>query len=166
MKNISACCLLLAALWLPTVVLADDPQLYRWTDAQGVIHYSDQPPTQPATDLATSAMPVFPAVDQAKLDQEQAALLAQAAALQQLVQAQAAAQAAARLAAAELAAQEAPPVVPATDDSYSPAPIYVNSAFVPRIYRANLYIPHHHGGSRSSPGLPSRPAISVLRPPH
>ncbi|HEX4300007.1 MAG TPA: DUF4124 domain-containing protein [Gammaproteobacteria bacterium] len=157
MKNILVCSLALVAALLSPVALADNPQLYKWTDAQGVIHYSDQPPQQPVADLATADIPAFPPVDQVEVDKQQAALLAQAVALQQLANAQAAAQAEARAAAMQLAALQAPPVAPAADDSYSPAPIYVNSAFVSRAYRANLYLPRRPAGH----------AISMDRPlPH
>ena len=157
---------LLGLLALSPAAFADNPQLFKWTDAQGVIHYSDQPPAQPAPDLKTSDMPVFPAVDQAKLDKEQAALLAEAAALQQLTLTQAKAQADAQLAAAELAAQ-VPLAAPATDGPSSPAPIYVASAFVPRSYRANLYLPRRTSGHAVSRMHPSfgHPAISVLSKP-
>lgn len=159
---------LFGLLVISPAAFADDPQLYRWTDAQGVVHYSDQPPAETAPDLKTSDMPAFPVVDQAKLDQEQAALLAEAAALQQLAQAQAAAQAAARLAAAELAARQTPPPVPATDDSHSSSPIYVSSAFVPRIYRANLYLPAGHRAPAPCARTPQflhSTSISLLRKP-
>jgi hypothetical protein len=98
-----------------------------------------------------------------KVDKQQAALLAQAVALQQLANAQAAAQAEARAAAAQLAALQTSPVAPAVDDSYSPAPIYVDSAFVPRAYRANLYLPRHPAGHATSMTypLPRRPAVSL-----
>ena len=158
---------LFGLLALAPAVFADAPQMYKWTDAQGVVHYSDQPPKQAVADLTSSDIPVFPAVDQAKLDKEQAALLAQAVALQQLAQAQAAALADARVAAAQLAALQAPSATPATDDSYSPAPIYVASAFVPRSYRRNLYVPNRpaaHSVALQHP-LPSRPAVSILQKP-
>jgi hypothetical protein len=166
MQNILVCCVVLAAASLSSAVLADNAQLYKWTDAQGVIHYSDQPPTQAVTDLATSDIPVFPAVDQAQVDKEQAALLAQAAALQQLAAARAAADSQARIAAAQEAAVQPQPTV-STDDVDAVAPIYVSSAFVPRIYRANLYLPRRPAGHVISMRHPSprRPAISLLSKP-
>lgn len=157
----------LAAVLLSPALLADNPQLYTWTDTQGIVHYSDQPPVQPVAGLKTSDLPEFPAVDQAKLDREQAALLAEAAALQRLAEAQAQALAEARLAAAQSAAAQQQPVVPASDDSSSPAPIYVSSAFVPRAYRANLYLPHRHPDHAAAKTrlTPDRPAISLLSRP-
>jgi hypothetical protein len=152
---------------LAPAVLADNPQLYKWTDAQGVMHYSDQPPKQPATDLNTSDMPVFPVVDQAKIDKEQAALLAQVVAMQRLAQVQAASQAESEAAAEQMAELQSQSFSAADDGSYSPEPIYVNSAFVPRAYRANLYL-LHQPSSRSvtqRPGSSSRPAMPVLRKP-
>ncbi|HEY1774221.1 MAG TPA: DUF4124 domain-containing protein [Gammaproteobacteria bacterium] len=162
MKAVLVFSVMCAAALLSRASLADNSQLYRWTDAQGVVHYSDQPPQQPVADLKTSDLPEFPAVDQAKLDKEQAALFAEAAALQQLAQTQAQAQADARLAAAALAADQVPAIVPATDDSYTPEPIYVSSAFVPRAYRANLYLPRRTSSQAVSRTRPSsgRPAMS------
>jgi hypothetical protein len=87
--------------------------------------------------------------------------------LQQLAQVQAAAQADARAAAAQLAATQAPLVAPAMDESDSPAPIYVRSAFVPHAYRANVYLPHRPAGHAISMDhpFPGRPAVSLLRKP-
>src|SRR5690348_18022692 len=86
LRALSLTPLLASSLLLPVAALADDPQLYRWTDPQGTVHYSDQPPAQPASDLVVSDIPSFPPVDPVKLAQEQAALLAEVAALQQLDQ--------------------------------------------------------------------------------
>jgi hypothetical protein len=168
MKNSLSCAALFAAaMLLAPAVLADNPQLYKWTDAQGVMHYSDQPPKQPAADLKTSDIPVFPAVDQAKIDKEQAALLAQVVAMQRLAQVQATAQAESEAAAEQLAELQAQSVVPVTDDSYSHSPIYMDSAFVPRAYRANLYLPHRPSGRSVTqrPVSSSQPAMPVLRKP-
>jgi hypothetical protein len=166
MKSVFVCCLMLAAASFSSLVHADDTQLYRWTDTQGVIHYSDQPPTQAVADLATTSIPVFPAIDQAKVDKEQAALLAQAAALQQLAAAQAAADAQARIAAAQQVAAQPQPAV-STEDVDTVAPIYVSSAFVPRIYRANLYLPRRPAGHVVSMrhAVPHRPAIPLSSRP-
>lgn len=135
---------------------ADNPQMYRWTDPQGVIHFSDQPPKEPAADLTTSDIPVFPAVDQAKVDEEQAALLAQAAALQRLAAAQAAADAQTSIAATQEAAAQPQTEAVTTDDSDYPAPIYVTSAFVPRSYRRNLYLAQRPAGHSISLRRPIR----------
>ncbi len=161
--HLTSAALFAAAMLLAPAVLADTAQLYKWTDAQGVVHYSDQPPKQPVTDLVTSDLPAFPAVDQAKLDKDQAALLAQTAALQQLVQAQAEA---ARADARQSVVYLPQPAVPTDDYDYSPAFIYRDSAFIPRAYRANLYIPHRSPSTpRPARSLPSHPAISVLQKP-
>src|ERR1700756_4638301 len=137
----------LLALGVSAIAVADDPQLYRWTDAQGTVHYSDQPPAQPAPDLTASDIPSFPPADPVKLAQRQADLLAQVAALQQLTQAQLAQQAQATALAqqrAEFAALQAEQAAQAQAVETAPAePIYVSSAFVPRVYRANLYLPGH-----------------------
>jgi hypothetical protein len=167
MRRIFIFSLALAAASLAPAVFADNPQIYKWTDTHGVIHYSDHPPQQTAPDLTAADLPVFPPVDQAKVDERLARLVAQATALQQLTQVQAAAQADARVAAAQLAALQAPPVAPATDESYSPAPIYVRSAFVPHVYRANLYLPHRPASHAISMNRPfaSHPAVSLSPKP-
>lgn len=169
MKNLLVSAVLFgAASLLAPAVLADAPQLYKWTDLQGVVHYSDQPPKQPAADLQTSDLPVFPVPDQAQVDRQQAALLAEAAALRQLTQAQAQADAVARarVAAQRSAAAQAQAEVPVEDGSYSPAPVYVDPAFVPRAYRANLHVFHRASHFvRPARSMPSRPALPVLQRP-
>lgn len=159
----------LLALGVSAMAMADDPQLYRWTDAQGTVHYSDQPPSTPAADLVTSAIPSFPPVDPAKLAQQQAALIAQVTALQQLLQAQLAQQAqAADLARQRAELEAASQAQQAAQDQPTPAePIFITSGFVPRVYRANLYLPHQHDSHRERP-IPAsdRPAISMFQKPH
>jgi hypothetical protein len=141
--------------------------MYKWTDTNGVIHYSDKPPTEAAVDLQTMDVPSFPASDPAKLAADQAALLAQTQAVQQLLQAQTAQQAQAKALAqqqarldAEIAALQQPQSQPELQ------PIYITSAFVPRAYRANLYLPHRMPTApHSARPLPDRPAISLLHKP-
>lgn len=151
--------------------MADDPQVYRWTDAQGTVHYSDQPPAKPAPDLTAAAMPTFPPVDEAKAAQRQAALLAEIAALQQLTQARLDQQdQAADLARQRAELEAASQAQQAAQDEPAPAePIYITSDFTPRAYRANLYL---HLGHRvrehqapSSRPLPVKPAVPVLPKP-
>jgi hypothetical protein len=135
--------LFLLALAFSAAAMADDPQLYKWTDANGTIHYSDQAPARIAPDMTVAAMPVFPPVDPVKLAQQQAELLAQVAALQQLTEAQMAQQAQAAAVAQQQADLQA--AQQAAQDQPSPVePIYVSPAFVPRAYRANLYVPASH----------------------
>lgn len=156
---------------LAPAAFADGTQLYKWTDAQGVIHYSDKPPAQTAPDLQTMDMPSFPTQDPAQLAAHQAELVAQAQAAQKLLQAQLDEQAqAAALAAqkAELQAQLAAAQQQQQSESQPAAePIYVSSAFVPRAYRANLYLQHRFGSGNPHPSraLPDRPAISILQKP-
>jgi len=156
----------LLALGISALAMADEPQLYRWTDAQGTVHYSDQPPAQPASDLTASDIPSFPPVDPVKLAQQQADLLAQVAALQQLTQAQLAQQAQAAALAqqrAELAALQAGQAVQGqAAEAASAEPIYVSSAFVPRVYRANLYLPASHRMSAPHPRV--APPLSTRSP--
>lgn len=155
----------LLLLLLTPAAFADGTQYYKWTDAQGVIHYSDKAPVQPAADLQTMDMPAFPAQDPAALAAHQAELVAEAAAAQKLLQAQLAEQAQANALAvqqAQLAADQQQP-----DSGPTAEPIYVDSAFVPRVYRANLYVPHRFpsGNMRSSRAQPSRPALTLLPKP-
>lgn len=156
----------LLALGVSALAMADAPQLYKWTDAAGTVHYSDHPPAQAVADLTASAMPTFPPVDASELAQRQAALLAQVSALQQLTQVQLDQQAqAAALARQQAELQAASQAQQAAQDQPAPAqPVYVSSDYVPRVYRANLYLPashrqHHHHGP------PPRPLPSLLVKP-
>jgi Skp family chaperone for outer membrane proteins len=159
--------LLLSLLVLAPTAFADT-QVYKWTDVDGVVHYSDKPPLQGAADLQSTDMPSFPAPDPAQIAAHQAQLDADAQAAQKLLQTQLDQEAQAKALAmqqaeldAELAAQQQAASQPVAE------PIYVNSASVPRAYRANLYLPRHSGSSGSHPArsAPSRPPISLLQKP-
>lgn len=151
-------------LLLPAAALADSPPVYKWTDATGVIHYSDRPPLEAAMDAVTLDLPPLPPQDPAAIAARQAALLAQLAGLQQLQQsrdiqrqqAAALARQQAELTAALAALQQA---------QSAPGPlIYSTSAFVPAIYRRNLYIHHRHPDhARDGGPQPSSPAKLVVR---
>ncbi|HEY3644583.1 MAG TPA: DUF4124 domain-containing protein [Gammaproteobacteria bacterium] len=151
----------LFALGVSALAMADDPQLFRWTDAQGTVHYSDQPPAKAVPDLTAAAMPSFPPVDAAKLAQRQAALLAEADALQQLAEAQTAQQAqAAALAREQAELQAEAQAQQAAQDAPTPEPIYISSDFVPKVYRRNLYRPASHRiGPPHAPSPHPLPAI-------
>jgi hypothetical protein len=45
------------------VAVAGGTQIYKWTDSQGVVHYSDKAPAQPQTSLTVMALPEPPPVD-------------------------------------------------------------------------------------------------------
>ena len=162
MKNVF---LLLGLLTLAPAAFADAPQVYKWTDATGVIHYSDKPPVQAAADLQSMDMPSFPAPDPAEIAAHQAQLDAEARTAQQLLQAQLAEQAQSRALALQQAQLEAAAAAQQQADS-GPAvqPIYVDSVFVPRAYRANLYVHHRPASSSSQPVTPSHPAITMHKP--
>lgn len=139
--------------------IADDQPIYKWTDAQGVVHYSDKSPKD-AADVQTLDLPAFPAQDPAKIAADQAALAASTAALQQQMLNAAALQQQQLAMAQEQAALDAqqPNVdADAADDVYpAPAyPIYARSRFIPQSYRHNLYVSHV--------ARPSRP-MAVMRP--
>jgi hypothetical protein len=156
----------LAALGISAMAMADDPQLYRWTDAKGTVHYSDQPPSQSAPDLTTAAMPSFPAVDPVKLAQRQAALMAQVAALQQLTQAQLSQQAQAAALAQQQAELQAAQAQQAAQEQPAPAqPIYISSDFVPRVYRANLYVSRRFQHPHVPRPVQDRPPVSLVVKP-
>jgi hypothetical protein len=154
---------------VPALGLADNAQVYKWTDAAGVVHYSDKPPVESVADVQTLDMPALPYQDPAQLAAQQAALVGQAVALQQLqVQAAQQQQAAdlarqqAELAAALAAFQQA-------QAQAQPAPetmplIYSTSAFVPAAYRANFYLhhPHRDRDDRSHQRPPVKPAAISL----
>lgn len=138
---------LLLGLILPALAFADNAQVYKWTDAAGVTHYSDKPPADSVADLQTLDMPALPPQDPAQLAAQQAALISQAAALHELQ-----AQAAQQQQAAELARQQAElataiAAFQQAQQAAEPAPetmpvIYSSSAFVPAAYRKNLYVNH------------------------
>lgn len=48
---------------LPAVAAADGMQIYKWTDRQGVVHYSDKAPANPQTTLQIMALPELPPAD-------------------------------------------------------------------------------------------------------
>lgn len=41
----------------------DGAQIYKWTDSQGVVHYSDKAPANPQSSLQVMALPELPPVD-------------------------------------------------------------------------------------------------------
>ena len=148
---------------LPALAWAGVPQMYKWTDAAGVLHFSDQPPPASVTGVQTQDIPQFPPVDQAKLAAEQKAMSTQLAALQKLLNAQATQQAQAR--AAALAVQKAELEAELVslrkqDQEREAVPlIYSVSRFVPRAFRTNLYVYHHPlpPASMPRPGPLARP---------
>lgn len=170
----------LAAVFM-AAAFADGQSIYKWTDSDGTVHYSDKPPqTQPA-DLTTLDLPALPPQDPAKVAADQAAEVASTAATLKLLQAQLALQQqqqSLQLQQAELQAATTP--APAEDgaadmdsvDAVLPVyPIYARSAFVPRAYRRNLYLPHRAGPKPGTPvmrlGTAPRPAAghAVMAPP-
>ena len=159
--------LLLGLLALTPAAFADT-QVYKWTDADGVVHYSDKPPVQAAADLQSMDMPSFPAPDLAEIAAHQAQLDAAAQTAQKLLQAQLDQEAQAKALAmqqAALDAERAAAQQQPTDSGPTVEPIYVNSAFVSRAYRANLYIHHHTRSSNSQSSSMNRPPIPVLQKP-
>ncbi len=71
----------------PPLASADAQTVYKWTDAAGVLHYSDKPPKE-AADVQTLDLPDLPPQDPAKIAADQAALAASTAALVQQQQAE------------------------------------------------------------------------------
>lgn len=163
MSRVITSSLAVCALLLPALAFAGNPQMYKWTDDQGVVHYSDQPPNQDVADVKTLDIPVFPPVDPVQLAQEQAALTAQLVALRALLQTQSAQrQQAAALAEKEAllqAALDALQQMAAAEARETASPIYVASAFVPRVYRRNLYV------SRQPPGHVEPPLLMRIGTP-
>lgn len=169
MKTLTLCLLSLAAI-VPALAAADNAQIYKWTDAAGVVHYSDKPPVQSVVAVQILDMPAFPVQDPAQIAAQQAALVSETAALQQLLDAQAAQ----RQQAAALAEQQTQlqATLVALQQAQSQAPpeteplIYSASDFVPVAYRRNLYLPHRPAhGNPPRPSPPTRPAISLLQKP-
>ncbi|MGB9428453.1 MAG: DUF4124 domain-containing protein [Gammaproteobacteria bacterium] len=56
--------LVCAAALFSGVASAAGTQIYKWTDAQGVVHYSDKAPAQTPQPVALITLPEFPPVDQ------------------------------------------------------------------------------------------------------
>ncbi|MGH8371569.1 MAG: DUF4124 domain-containing protein [Gammaproteobacteria bacterium] len=52
---------------LSGAAFADGLQVYKWTDLQGVVHYSDKPPPAPAVDLLRLDLPKLPPIDPKKI---------------------------------------------------------------------------------------------------
>ncbi len=153
--------LLFLTLLLPALSLADSPQVYKWTDAAGIIHYSDKPPVQAVADVQTLDLPALPPQDPAELAARQATLLAQLAAVQRLA-AQADQQSkVARLERkqAELEAQLA--AVRQAQSQPVVEPLIYTTAFAPAAYRRNLYVNHRHRDHDDHPN-PLPPGKPVL----
>ena len=53
------CCLTAAALW-PLHSAAQSSQVYKWKDAQGLVHYSERPPAQSGASAAPMDVKVSP----------------------------------------------------------------------------------------------------------
>lgn len=145
---------------------ADGQPIYKWTDSGGTVHYSDKPPETSAADLTTLDLPSLPPQDPAKIAADEAAQVASTAATLKLLQAQLALQQqqlAVQLQQAQLDAALNPPAAPQTDSTdVLPVvyPIYEHSAFVPHVYRRNLYL-HHHGEGHPDRGTPvMRPGVA------
>ena len=165
MKKLLVLLTLLCCAASMAAAFADGQSIYKWTDSDGTVHYSDKPPQAAPADLTTLDLPALPPQDPAKVAADQAAEVASTAATLKLLQAQLALQQqqlSLQLQQAELQAvtTPAPAESGATDmdsaDAVSPVyPIYARSAFVPRVFRRNLYLPH-----RASPN----PGTPVMRP--
>lgn len=174
MNRIALLLIPLVVATFPPLASADGQSVYKWTDADGVLHYSDKPPKESVADLETMDLPALPPQDTAKIAADQAALAASTAALVQQQQAEEAlrqreeelALERAQLEASQQALQQtttAPEPVPVY-------PIYATSGFIPRSYRRNLYGPHHFEAHRPMPAVHpvpvlSRPAIAVTQKP-
>jgi len=144
-------------------VHADGQTVYKWTDSDGTVHYSDKPPAAQPADLSTLDLPALPPQDPAKIAADQAAQAASTADTLKLLQAQLALQQqqlSLQLQQAQLQAAATPP--PAESDTADmdsadevlPVvyPIYERSAFVPHAYRQNLYL--HHRREHPDRGTP------------
>ncbi|MGH8307688.1 MAG: DUF4124 domain-containing protein [Gammaproteobacteria bacterium] len=54
------------------VAMADGTQIYKWTDSQGVVHYSDKAPNKPEQNVTIMSLPALPQPDPQALAQDQA----------------------------------------------------------------------------------------------
>lgn len=55
--------LVCSAALFSAAAVADGAQIYKWTDSQGVVHYSDKAPASPQSSLQVMALPESPPVD-------------------------------------------------------------------------------------------------------
>lgn len=172
--------LLVALAAFATAVAAADQPIYKWTDANGTLHYSDKAPAIAAANLQTLDLPPLPPQDPAKIAADQAAQVASTAATLKLLQAQLALQQqqlALQLQQAQLDAALNPPPAPQTETTdVVPVvyPIYARSAYIPHAYRRNLYRNHRSSVDRGTPFMrpgatlhtgPARPVVGrPLRP--
>ena len=165
--------LLIPLAFFSASALADGQTVYKWTDSDGVLHYSDKPPQDSASDLQTLDLPALPPQDPAKIAADQAALATSTAALVQQRQAEEAlrqrdeelALERAQLAAEEQALQQQAAAAAEPAPVYA---IYANSAFIPRSYHRNLFASHRFQEHRATPALqplPSRPPLAVTHKP-
>lgn len=147
---------------ITAAAFADGQSVYKWTDANGTMHYSDKPPEAQPADLTTLDLPALPPQDPAKIAADQATQAANTAATLKLLQAQLALQQqqlAMQLQQAQLEAAQNPPSPPQTDSTdMIPViyPIYQRSAFMPHAFRRHLYLHHDPIPDRGTPVM--RPA--------
>ena len=57
---------------LTTAAFAGSPQIYKWVDSKGVVHYSDKAPATPQQDVKLISLAPLPAVDAQTVAQNQA----------------------------------------------------------------------------------------------
>jgi hypothetical protein len=60
------------AAMLPSAAYTGVPKIYKWTDSQGVLHYSDKPPTDATPGVQLLDLPELPPVDPEKIAETQA----------------------------------------------------------------------------------------------
>lgn len=64
MLRLSATLILFCGLaLLSAAAVAGDTQIYKWTDSQGVVHYSDKAPASPQISLQVMTLPELPAAN-------------------------------------------------------------------------------------------------------
>ncbi len=64
--------IVLAATLYSMAAFADGQQIYKWTDSQGVVHYSDKAPVKPVHSMQQITLPALPAPDPQSEAQNQA----------------------------------------------------------------------------------------------
>lgn len=165
MKALAPSLLSLAAI-LPALALADNAQVFKWTDMSGVVHYSDEPPAE-AAEAELLDLPALPPQDPVKLAQAQAALLAAVATLQKNAEVQALQEQAAKLAEQQAQLQAALAALAEAQSQPVPEPVpavYTVSAFMPRVFHPRWH--EHHSHDKPDPRrLPDRPAKPLLKQP-
>ncbi len=147
-----------------TAVLADGPQVYKWTDSQGVVHYSDKAPTTPQQPVKLMTLAPLPAVD-AQTEAQNQAWIASVHQWYQSMVAQELAQQYNQILAWQSAQQQTSDCsVESGEDVSSTTQVY--AGYAPYYYQHQHHHKHHdkRPGHTSTPPLAFKPTLWNTQP--